>query len=502
MNDKVVIRRLPTGVPGLDTLLGGGLAEFSFNLIAGAPGSGKTTLAHQIMFALANPERRALFFTVLGEPPLKMLRYQQQYSFFDIAKVNDTIRFVNLADEVMGGNFDQVLARMIEEVERFEPGLVFVDSFRSVVHSVKDALDGKTDLQQFVQRLGMHLTSWQATTFLIGEYLTLESEGNPVFTVADGILWLTQSVHRNSMVRKMQVTKMRGHATIAGLHTFRIGNEGITVFPRTIMTGPTRSDGDTFGALPAAQPSLLSMGVPLLDQMMGGGLPAGYSLLIAGPSGSGKTLLATAFLAEGARTGEKGVIAAFEKSPGASRNPRLDALIASGEVGVVDTRALDLSIDETLYALTEMIRRTGATRVVIDSLSGFELALAPTFREDFRESLHRMVAVLTGMGATVVLISELEDRYTDLRFSPYGAAFLTDAIIVQRYVELQGELKRVMAVVKVRNSEHSHELRLFEITDAGIVIGEPRPEMEALLTGYPRLATSIPRATRAAPSPS
>ena len=501
MNAKVVIRRLPTGVPGLDTLLGGGLAEFSFNLIAGAPGSGKTTLAHQIMFALANPERRALFFTVLGEPPLKMLRYQQQYSFFDIAKVNDTIRFVNLADEVMGGNFDQVLARIIEEVERFEPGLVFVDSFRSVVHTMKGARDDNTGLQQFVQRLGMHLTSWQATTFLIGEYLTLESEGNPVFTVADGILWLTQSVHRNSMVRKMQVTKMRGHATLAGLHTFRISDDGITVFPRTIMTDPTLSGGDTSGAQPAARPSV-SMGVPLLDQMMGGGLPRGYSLLIAGPSGSGKTLLATAFLAEGTRAGEKGVIAAFEKSPGESRNPRLDALIASGEVGVVDTRALDLSIDETLYALTEMIRRTGATRVVIDSLSGFELALAPTFREDFRESLHRMVAVLTGMGATVLLISELEDRYTDLRFSPYGAAFLTDAIIVQRYVELHGELKRVMAVVKVRNSEHSHELRLFKITDTGIVIGEPTPEMEALLTGYPRLATRIPRATRATPSPS
>ncbi len=496
MNDRFVIRRLPTGVPGLDTLLGGGLAEFSFNVIAGAPGSGKTTLAHQMMFALANPERRALFFTVLGEPPLKMLRYQQQYRFFDIAKVNDTIRFINLADDLMTGDFERVLARIIEEVERFEPGLVFVDSFRSVVLAAQNASDGEPALQHFVQRLGMHLTSWQATTFLIGEYITLETEANAVFTVADGLLWLEQSVHRNSMVRKIQVTKMRGHATMAGLHTFRISDDGIHVFPRTIMAGSARTNGDTAGAQSAAQ-VYLSMGVPELDRMMGGGLPVGYSLLIAGPSGAGKSLLATAFLAEGARAGEKGVIAAFEKSPGTSRNPRLDELIASGEVGVIDTRALDLSIDETLHALTEMIRHTGATRIVIDSLSGFELALAPTFREDFRESLYRMVAVLTSMGATVVMISELEDRYTDLRFSPYGAAFLTDAIIVQRYVELRGELHRVMAVVKVRNSAHSHELRLFEIIDAGIVIGEPRPELEALLTGHPRLAASAPPVRRA-----
>src|SRR5450631_4483396 len=104
MTDKVSIRLLETGVPGLDAILGGGIPEFSFNLIAGAPGSGKTTLAHQIMFALANPQRRALFFTVLGEPPLKMLRYQQQFSFFDNTKINESIRFVNLADDVSKGD--------------------------------------------------------------------------------------------------------------------------------------------------------------------------------------------------------------------------------------------------------------------------------------------------------------------------------------------------------------------------------------------------------------
>ncbi|MEJ7688093.1 MAG: ATPase domain-containing protein [Variovorax sp.] len=489
MNDKVVIRRLPTGVPGLDALLGGGLAEFSFNLIAGAPGSGKTTLAHQIMFALANPDRKALFFTVLGEPPLKMLRYQQQYSFFDIDKVNDTIHFVNLADDVMTGNYDRVLARMIEEVERFEPGLVLVDSFRSVVQAVQGARPGDTDLQQFVQRLGMHLTTWQATTFLIGEYMSLEGEPNPVFTVADGILWMAQSVHRNSMVRKIQIMKMRGHAIVPGLHTFRIDDNGVQIFPRTIAQGQPEHQDD-----PVGEHARLSMGVPELDDMLCGGLPAGHSLLVAGPSGSGKSLLATAFLAAGAQAGEKGVIAAFEKSPSQSRRLQLDQLVSSGDVAVIDTRALDLSIDETLYSLTEAIRRTGATRVVIDSLSGFELALAPTFREDFRESLHRMVAVLTGMGVTVLMISELEDRYNDLRFSPHGAAFLTDAIIVQRYVELHGELKRVMAVVKLRNSAHSHELRLFEINDGGIVIGERRPEMDALLTGHPKLASGAQRA--------
>src|SRR5450830_689082 len=109
MKNKVIIGRLPTGVPGLDDLLGGGIPEFSFNLIAGTPGSGKTTLAHQMMFSLASPDRRALFFTVLGEPPLKMLRYQQQFPFFDVNKINASVKFVNLADDLLEGDFDGVL---------------------------------------------------------------------------------------------------------------------------------------------------------------------------------------------------------------------------------------------------------------------------------------------------------------------------------------------------------------------------------------------------------
>jgi len=450
LTEKVTIRRLKTGVPGLDNLLGGGLPEFSFNLIAGTPGSGKTTLAHQIMFALATPDNRALFFTVLGEPALKMLRYQQQFPFFDIDKVNDSIRFVNLSADLLEGDFDRALSRITEEVKAYAPSLVFVDSFRSVVQSAQQKEQGASELQQFVQQLGMQMTSWQATTFLIGEYLLPEAESSPVFTVADGILWLSQNLHRNSMVRKMQVVKMRGQAQASGLHTFRINDEGIRVFPRAIIKQGTTTE--TFKAATGVE--RVAMGIAGLDDMLGGGLPMGYSLLVVGPSGSGKTILATEFLAEGVRRGEPGVIAAFEKSPSQLiGNKRLYPLVQSGQIGVIDTRSLDLSIDETLHDLIEMINKMQAKRVVIDSLSGFELALAPEFSEDFRGSLYRMVAELTDMGVTILMTSELEDRYTDLRFSPFGSAFLADAIIVQRYIEIAGQLKRAFSVIKVRGRQ-------------------------------------------------
>src|SRR5688572_21316230 len=148
-------------------------------------------------------------------------------------------------------------------------------------------------------------------------------------------------------------------------------------------------------------------------------------------------------------------------------------MVREGKVGVIHSRPLDLSIDETLYEIVEQIERMKARRLVVDSLSGFELALAPTFREDFRESLYRMVAVLTGMGVTMMMTAELEDSYTDLRFSPHDTAFLTDVIIMQRYIELKGSLQRVISVVKVRGSTHSNEIRAFEITKAGIAVREP-----------------------------
>jgi len=479
MTTKVTINRLATGVPGLDEVLGGGLPEFSFNLIAGPPGCGKTTLAHQMMFNLATPERPALFFTVLGESPLKMLRYQQQFDFFDSEAINRSIRYINLADDTLAGNLDEVLRRIVAEVEAHGPALVFVDSFRSVVLASRTQDNPNNNLPQFVQQLGMLMTTWQATTFLIGEYFT-ETDTNPIFTVADGLIWLRQSVQRNSMVRKMEIMKMRGQPTLPGLHTFRIDTSGIKVFAPAAISVKKQDDLSK-----NVVPPRLKMGIPQLDEMLGGGLPQGYSLLVAGPSGSGKSILAASFLAEGARTGETGVIAMFEQRPSHSQNATLARLIKSDKVGLVDSHAPDTSIDEIVQLLLSEIKRLKATRVVIDSLSGFELALAPTFREDFRESLSRMVTALTSVGVSVLMTSELEDRYTDLRFSPYGTAFLTDAIIVQRYIEVQSRLLRIMAVVKVRASAHSDELRLYRIDDKGLQIDDMLLDQEGLLGGRP-----------------
>jgi circadian clock protein KaiC len=483
MSDRVPIQRLRSGVPGFDEVLGGGIPELSLNLIAGGPGSGKTTLAHQIMFANASPERKAVYFTIVGEPPIKMLRYQQQFSFFDTTKVEEeSIRFIHLSEEAKRGGLAAVLGRIEKEVDETNPGLVFVDSFRSMIRRVLAERDGELEMQDFIQRLALHLTNCEATTFLLGEYGDAEQDSS-VFTVADGIVWFFQAVDRNSVVRKIQVMKMRGQGQIPGLHTARITDAGFHVFPRLVKP-EWKSHGQPLD-------HRVSTGVPALDEMAHGGIPKGYAVLVAGPSGSGKTVLSNQFIVEGARRGEPGVIAVFEKRPEdylqtTPQGHEFEQMLKKKMLEILYIRPLDLSIDETLLALREAVGRIGAKRAVIDSLSGLELALAPTFREDFRESMYRMMGALTGSGVTVMATVELHDSYTELQFSPQGVAFLTDAILIQRYVEIDGQLRRAIAVAKLRSSPHSKDLREYEITEEGVII------MKGAIKGYEGLLTGAP----------
>ncbi len=470
VSQPVALALLSTGVPGLDTVLGGGLPEFSFNLVSGTPGAGKTTLAHQIMFANASPARPALYFTVMGEPPIKMLRYQQQMDFFDPAKVGVSIHFIDLSTLVLEDGLSAVLDQIVQHVEAHNPRIVVVDSFQAISRTATTTEAGTLDLLNFTQHLAVYLTIWQATTFLIGEYLDDTLPNNPVLTVADGIIALSQSTDRNSVVRKLQVVKSRGQEPMPGLHTFRISQAGLHVYPRMniILAEVARARPLGRGAT----------GVEGLDALMGGGIPTGDAVLVSGPSGAGKSVFSAQFIAAGVQAGETGVIAVFEEHAAEylrrahSLGIDLEAMERADQLKIIYIRPLDLSPDEALYAIRSAVQQIDAKRVVIDSLSGFELALAPTFRIDFRESLYRLVGALTGTGITVLMTMEIVQTSTDLRFSPYVISFLADNIILLRYVERKGQLKKSLLVVKMRNSQHSNDIRLYEITAQGLVVRE------------------------------
>jgi circadian clock protein KaiC len=481
--DKVRINKLPTGVPGLDEIVGGGLPEFSFNIVAGAPGSGKTTLAHQFVFANATPELPALYFTVLGESAIKMLRYQQQYTFFDPAKLPNSIRFVNLSQVVLEKDLGAVLEEITKEVEKANPALVVVDSFRTLLRKPQGGLS-EMDLQSFVQRLALFLASWQATTFLVGEYAEDELRDNPIFTVADGLIWLRQTAERNSIVRKLQIVKLRGQPSVPGLHTFRITDDGLQTFSRTFgLAGHKRNP---------PSPRRLSIGVAELDKMLGGGIPEGDSVLVTGSSGTGKSVLATQFIAEGISQGEPGIVAVFEERPQAytdragSFGIDLETPQKEGKLLILYLRPLDLSVDETMHEILDAVKRIGAKRLVIDSLAGFEMALSPGFRDDFRESLYRMIFALTGIGVTILSTVEVDESFTEFPFSTYSISFLTDDIIRLRYASIEGQLRKILVVIKMRGGDHSKDVREYEITsEGGIVVGERLKDYQRLITGIP-----------------
>ena len=449
------------------------------------------------MFANATEDRPAIYFTVLGEPALKMLRYQQQFPFFDVAKLNKAVRFINLSTVLLESGLDEVLEEITKGVESCNPSIVVVDSFRSVMRN-KSKGKGERKIQGFVQRLALLLTTSQATTFLIGEYAEAERHNNPIFTVADGIFWLFQEVERNSVVRKLQVLKLRGRMSVPGLHTFRITNGGLQAFSRTLgLTGKKKKAPDK---------KRLSTGVPVLDEMMGGGIPEGDSVLVAGSSGTGKSLIATEFIAAGLSAGEPGIVAVFEERPdeyagrAASFGLDLQTPLKDGRLEIIYLRPLDLSVDEMMQELIDAVHRTGAKRMVIDSLAGFEMALAPGFRTDFRESLYRMIFALTGVGITVLSTLEMAETFTELPFSTYKVSFLTDDIIRLRYAEIDGELRKIIMIVKMRGAAHSKKIREYDITSDGVVIGECLTTHDKLITGIPkrleRLSSSEPSTTR------
>jgi circadian clock protein KaiC len=224
--------------------------------------------------------------------------------------------------------------------------------------------------------------------------------------------------------------------------------------------------------------------------------------LVAGSSGTGKSLLATQFISAGLRAGEAGIVAVFEERPeeyagrATTFGLDLETPLQEGKLEIIYLRPLDLSVDEMMQELIDAVQRTGAKRLVLDSLAGFEMALAPGFRTDFRESLYRMIFSLTGIGITILSTLEMEEQFDKFPFSSYLISFLTDDIIRFRYVEIDGQLRKIMMVVKMRGGPHSIDLREYTITAEGIIVGKRLTGYDHLITGIPKKAVS-PRLKRA-----
>jgi circadian clock protein KaiC len=244
----------------------------------------------------------------------------------------------------------------------------------------------------------------------------------------------------------------------------------------------SRTFGLTAGRRNALGLKRLSFGIPEMDKMLDGGVREGDSVLVAGSSGTGKSVLATQFIAEGIRHGENGIVAVFEERPqayaerAATLGLDLEKPQSEGKLEILYLRPLVLSA----------VKKIGAKRLVIDSLAGFEMALSPGFRADFRESLYRMIFALTGIGVTILSTVEVDESFVEFPFSTYSISFLTDDIIRLRYVSIAGQLRKIMTVIKMRGGNHAKDIREYEITSKGIVIlGNRLINYQGLIGGLP-----------------
>jgi circadian clock protein KaiC len=455
-----VHERASSGDEGLDLILGGGLPMHGINLIMGLPGSGKTLLCQQFIFARATAERPALYLSTVSEPFEKILQYAQTLSFFDRHAIGRSVFYEDLGPAVAGERgLTGVIERIGALIRDRRPGIIAIDSFKALGAFADDA----RGFRRFLHDLAALLTAFPATCFWIGEYSEDEAHTAPEFAVADAIISLATERVSERTLRLIEVTKLRGSDFRSGRHTYRLSNDGITVFPR--LADPLRQEDYRLSE------DRISTGIAPLDTMLAEGYAPGSSTLVAGPSGAGKTLMGLHFIYSGAANGQPGVIATLQENPIQLQKIArgFDWSLDDERVAVMYRSPNDVYVDEWVYELLALIKTTGATRVMIDSLSDLQYATPDPVR--FREFIYSLTQRLSRAGISPLMTSEIPDLFHVGRLAEYGISHLSDNVILLQYLRAESRLLRTVTILKSRASAHDPEIREFDITPDGIVLG-------------------------------
>lgn len=450
--------RLSSGDPRLDSVLGGGLPANAINVVIGLPGTGKTILAQQYVFANATPERPALYLSTVSEPLEKIIRYGQSLDFFSTQAVGRSVFYEDLGTILNERGLEGVGERIGELVRERTPRIIVIDSFKAL-----SAYADATGFRRFLHELGGRLSAFPADSFWVGEYAEDEIAEAPEFAVADAVIGLSTSRIGDREIRTLRVLKLRGGAPFSGAHAYRITAGGIDVFPR--LADPVEAEQYVLSGV------RISSGIAALDELLADGYWPGASTLCAGPSGSGKTLMGLHFIFNGARGGEPGVIATLQENP-----VQLERIVGgfgwtleNPAVELMYRSPVDVYIDEWVYELLATVERVGARRVLIDSLSDLQLAAPDPIR--FREYLYSLGQRLSREGISLFMTSELPDLFGVTRLSEFGVSHISDNVVLLQYVRDEAVVRRALTVLKTRASHHQPETREFTITPEGIVLG-------------------------------
>src|SRR5918993_334937 len=481
--------RLETGVPGLDAILGGGIPVGRTCMVAGSPGVGKTTLGNQIAFHHAATGGRALVTTLLAEAHDLMLANLHGFRFFDPALVGDRVHYLNLFDALAEEGLDGIIGAVRHVARESNASLIVVDG----AAVIEDVAPSQLALRRFVQQLQAQAAMLGATTVLLTGHTRdqLDSIGAHL----DGVLVLANERLDARHVRQLEVLKLRGGRHVTGAHEFLINEDGLTVHPRLESVAGWRR--------PPEQPSeLLRTGVAGLDAMLGGGLMPFSSTLLMGTPGAGKTLLGLSYLLEGARRGERGLLAGFHETESALMTTAagigldLQGAIESGLIHFIGAPPLEVSADAWAWRLLTAVAEHRPRRVFVDALTDIQrFFTSPQRMPTFTTALTNE---LRALGATALISTEI-DAYVDEQLAvpiPAASATMDDGILV-RQVEIRSSLLRLISILKARQIGTDPAIREFVISDRGIAVSRPFPASTGLLTGRvtadePPAGTDVP----------
>jgi circadian clock protein KaiC len=456
-----VTTRLSSGQARLDGILDGGLPANAINFIIGVPGSGKTILSQQYVFHNATVERPALYLSTVSEPFDKILRYGQSLTFFDPKAIGQRVIYEDLGAVVHERGLPGVLESVDRLLRAHRPALVVIDSFRAL-HAFTSE---EGEFRRFLHDLAGRLTAIATTSFWVGEYDPEQARETAEFAVADAIIALASRRSREREIRVLQVLKLRGSGFASGEHSYRISAAGLDVYPRL---------ADVQDLTPYELGSdRVSTGVPALDELLGEGYWPGSSILVCGPSGIGKTLMGLHFIFKGAAAGEPGILATLQENETQLRRIAggFGWSLDSSGVHAMSRSPVDMYIDEWVYELIDLIDRTGARRVVIDSLGDLLASVGEPAR--FREWMYSLIQRCSRAGVSLMMTLEVPELFDLHRFSENGMSHLSDNVILMQYTRRDSRLLRALTVMKTRASRHQPVVREFEISDGGIVLGSP-----------------------------